>query len=65
MDRRAGKTSFATEIKKADQMRHQEAGETHVLWMFRDIYRMQYIKKTYATAWSYSFQVQRKYKLTC
>ena len=31
VDRRAGKTSFATEIKKADQMRHQGAGETHVL----------------------------------
>ena len=31
VDQRARKTSFATEIKKADQMRHQGAGETHVL----------------------------------
>ena len=31
VDQRAEKTSFATEIKKAEQMRHQGAGETHAL----------------------------------
>ena len=45
MDQRAGETSFAAEIKKAEEMRHQRAGETCALWMFTDIYRMQYIKK--------------------
>ena len=65
VDQKAEETSIAAEIKKAEQMWRHRAGETRALWMFTDIYRMQYIKKTYATAWSYSFQVQRKYKLTC
>ena len=55
MDQKAEETSIAAEIKKAEQMWRHRAGETRALWMFTDIYRMQYIKKTYATAWSYSF----------
>ena len=55
VDQKAEETSIAAEIKKAEQMWHHRAGETRALWMFTDIYRMQYIKKTYATAWSYSF----------
>ena len=43
--RGSGETSFAGEIKKEEQMWHHRAGETRDLWMFTDIYRMQYIKK--------------------
>ena len=45
VDQSAGETSFAAEIKKAEQMWRHRAGETRALWMFTDIYRMHYIKK--------------------
>ena len=34
--------------KKAEKESDQKDGETHALWMFTDLYMMQYIKKTCA-----------------
>ena len=63
MKQETKKILSAEEIKKEGKKRDQKAGKTRDLWMFTDIYVMQCIK-TYATARSYSFQIQKKYKLT-